>query len=286
MSIEIDQLERKARKLSADDVRKAALARVPKRPPADVVDEPFSEPLVPSLYPENNEAWDAGRVGVSNVPRNARVALTKALDKGNATTTSMLDEYILQMRMAGLRHAEIAARIGAPMTEREVVSILARLTRGMEKTTASEMRMLQVARLEAIINMCWNLAATGSEAHIELLIKTLERLGKVFDLESERSVIEVQYVTDQQTEVFGRAVEAAVEAVMRVYEAKLAAAGIEPIPHEVIEGTVGAALEDASAIIMDAHETPMVLEKAKGGGLQIREASIRPPDLHKTPTGR
>ena len=114
---------------------------------------------------------------------------------------SLLDDTIFTMRSSGMSHRKIAAELstqGAKITEDEVADRLAVMYSKMEKVTTAEYRMLQVARLEQIINMCWNLASEGSSDHIESLIKVIERLNKMYELEKETTRIEVEVVTNAQ----------------------------------------------------------------------------------------
>lgn len=111
---------------------------------------------------------------------------------------TMLDDTIYAMRLSGLSHRKIAAELGDTVTEDEVVNRLAVMFAKMEAVTASEYKMLQVARLEGVINMCYAYAQDGSEGHIELLLKAIERLNRMFELESEKAKIEIEIVTDAQ----------------------------------------------------------------------------------------
>lgn len=83
-------------------------------------------------------------------------------------SNSLLDDTIMSMRQAGLSHRKIAAELDG-MSEDEVAARLSGMYVRMEQVTTAEYRMLQVGRLEQVINMCWDLASQGSDSHIELL---------------------------------------------------------------------------------------------------------------------
>lgn len=111
---------------------------------------------------------------------------------------SLLDDTIMSMRQSGLSHRKIAAELGEGVTEDEIADRLAQMYTKMEQVTTAEYRMLQVGRLEQVINMCWNLASMGSADHIELLVKAIERLNKMYELEKESAKIQVEVVTNAQ----------------------------------------------------------------------------------------
>lgn len=111
---------------------------------------------------------------------------------------SLLDDTIMSMRQSGLSHRKIAAELGEGVTEDEVAARLSGMYTKMEQVTTAEYRMLQVGRLEQVINMCWDLASAGSSDHIELLVKAIERLNKMYELEKESAKIQVEIVTNAQ----------------------------------------------------------------------------------------
>jgi hypothetical protein len=198
---------------------------------------------------------------VSYAPMNARRELAKSLERNETVPSSQLDEIIYQYRISGLRASDIAQRIGPPHTEDSVNEILMRMLKRMETQSPAEIRMLQVGRLEAIINMLWNMSTNGSVPHVEVLLKAIERLNKIFELESDKTRIEIDYITDAQSETMFRTVQVAVEAVVGVYTKILDRQGLAQPDPEIIEGTVADALDDAAQTILLAQQQPLILER-------------------------
>jgi hypothetical protein len=246
------------RKADAASVRRAALDRMPKR-------------AQPDTLPENNPAWNSQTAFGTNIElTGSREALHAAMTKGGDQANSMIDNWILEMRISGMRHAQIAERLGPPETEESVAQRLSAMLHRMERITTTEMKMLQTARLEGLISMCWDLARQGSVEHIELLTKIIERLNKVYELESEKGRIQLDYISVGQEEILSKTVDHAVAAVVNVYERILKQAGLLPPDREVIDGTVGDALEEAHQVITTARETPMELERKGGEMIRVR----------------
>lgn len=162
-----------------------------------------------------------------------------------ATGESMLDDTIMTMRQSGLSPRRIAAELGGTISEEEVSRRLAVMYAKMEKVTSSEYRMLQVARLEGVINMCYAYAEDGSEGHIELLLKAIERLNKMFELETEKTKIEVEIVTDAQAVLLMGIVSGVLNIIAgdpRVTQA---------IPREELTALTAEALDAAEKMVVD-----------------------------------
>lgn len=256
--LENDKLEAASRAATRRAAREASLAARggPKQIPVEVA------LAAPRLHPDNNPAWDdQNRVGVSYAPMGARRELAASLERGQTIETSQLDEMVYQYRISGLRSSDIAARIGPPHTEDSVNAIIMKMVKRMETQTPSEIRMLQTGRLEAIINMLWNMSTQGSVPHVEVLLKAIERLNKIYELESDKTRIEIDYITDAQTETMFRTVQMAVEAVVSVYSKLLDRAGVRQPDPEIIDGTVADALDSAATTILLAQKQPLILER-------------------------
>lgn len=158
---------------------------------------------------------------------------------------TMLDDTIMSMRESGLSVRRIASELGATITEDEVARRLGVMYAKMQEVTTTEYRMLQVARLERVINMCYAYAEDGSEGHIELLLKAVERLNKMFELETARSKIEVEVITDAQAVLL----LSTIHGVLRVLFAdqRVAAA----ISHDEAKALIASALDAAEQVIVD-----------------------------------
>lgn len=182
---------------------------------------PISHGLIED--PEFNPEWNSEDSAVPGrrMPLRAREALTNlARMERNTTTTkgvvkeSLLDETILRYRQAGLQPGEIARKIGGSMTADGVQERLSRMLKQMSQFSDDEQRMLQMARLESVINMLWGLSEHGSAEHIKLIIEAIDRLSKLLGLEKQTVKTEVMLVTNAQAGLFSAAVEAALNVIL------------------------------------------------------------------------
>lgn len=223
----------------------------------------MTEPL--PAHPDENPHWDRGdgrdeegndlqgerpfdaqgMIG-SHVNLMMRRAIAFAAENaGTPAGSSMLDDSIWQMRIEGLDPREIAQRVGGTMTEEEVLRRLSVMYAKMDNVTATEMKALQVARLERLINMMYRWADSGSVDHAKLIIDAIERLNKIFALESDKAKIEIQIVSDRQASLIISVVGSIVE--MLVADDRI------NLPAEAVRTLMGRALEQASTIIVEGQ---------------------------------
>lgn len=166
--------------------------------------------------PADNPAWslDAGvsqRLGMMRMPKGARAAVTAMaqVEATSAQTVSELmaqeldhlDHMIWKMRVEGVTSQEIARRLGNGMTAEQVQSRIRIVVDRFDRLSVTEMRALQVARMEGIINMLYSRMETGDMMATDMLIKVLERVNKMWELESEKMKVEVTIVNKAQTEL-------------------------------------------------------------------------------------
>jgi hypothetical protein len=142
-----------------------------------------------------------------------KAAVEYSLDPSRRHTDrgqSLLDETIFSMRKRGVAVKEIHRlinkdRLGADgepaISQAEIIESLERSLAGYAEMSGTEYRALQIARLEDVLKMAYEYAEAGNPAHVQMLIASIERLNKMFELESERTVIEVQLVSGQQAGV-------------------------------------------------------------------------------------
>lgn len=236
---------------------------LPDKPPSGVRDSP---PQGAEVEPQSADSPPPppGVESVSEAVRESDWAQSVASNIGGRTTAimrsavdyvrthnntshgqTMLDETIMTMRQSGLSHRRIAAELGGAMSEEDVIERLAMMYAKMESVTTTEYRMLQVARLEGVINMCYALAEQGSADHIDLLLKAIERLNKMFELETERSKIEVEIITDAQAVMLLGVVTGVLEILMR--DDRITNA----IPDTELKSITATALDAAEQMIID-----------------------------------
>lgn len=177
--------------------------------------------------------------------------------RGTPKGESMLDETIFALRKRGLSISEIAQQIGGTITVDEVERRIAANLEQFQSMSATEFRALQVARLEDVINRMWDMMNTGSEEHAKMVLLAIERLNKMFDLETERSVVEVRLVSTQQALLLVSIVDAALNVLMtdpRVAEA---------IPREEVDLLLAKALDTAGDILNEGQHSRIALDLKK-----------------------
>lgn len=108
-----------------------------------------------------------------------------------------LTQLILDDRIRGRSYAEIELKHGIPAIE-----AMAMVREALESTTMRdpiEMRGIVMLRTEKIIEHLWEGLEQGSFKHGEAIIKALERLSELLDLNQETLRIEQTIVSDEQT---------------------------------------------------------------------------------------
>ena len=108
-----------------------------------------------------------------------------------------LTQLILDDRIRGRSYAEIELKHGIPAIE-----AMAMVREALESTTMRdpiEMRGIVMLRTEKIIEHLWEGLEGGSFKHGEAIIKALERLSELLDLNQETIRIEQTIVSDEET---------------------------------------------------------------------------------------
>jgi len=108
-----------------------------------------------------------------------------------------LTQLILDDRIRGRSYAEIELKHGIPAIE-----AMAMVREALESTTMRdpiEMRGIVMLRTEKIIEHLWAGLEQGSFKHGEAIIKALERLSELLDLNQETIRQEITIISDEET---------------------------------------------------------------------------------------
>jgi hypothetical protein len=113
------------------------------------------------------------------------------------TVNDGLTQLILDDRIRGRSYAEIELKHGIPAIE-----AMAMVREALESTTMRdpiEMRGIVMLRTEKIIEHLWAGLEAGSFKHGEAIIKALERLSELLDLNQETIRHEFTVISDEET---------------------------------------------------------------------------------------
>lgn len=113
------------------------------------------------------------------------------------TDNSALTQLILDDRIRGRSYAQIEQKRSIPAIE-----AMALVREALETTTMRdpiEMRGIVMLRTEKVIEHLWEGLEQGSFKHGEAIIKAVERLSELLDLNQETIRHEVSLVSDEQT---------------------------------------------------------------------------------------
>lgn len=153
-----------------------------------------------------------------------------------------LTQLILDDRIRGRSYAEIELKHGIPAIE-----AMAMVREALESTTMRdpiEMRGIVMLRTEKIIEHLWEGLEQGSFKHGEAIIKALERLSELLDLNQETLRIEQTIVSDEQTlqlfQVMKEAYAMLYDKVKRLAVTDAAIKELEAWPEWVAETTTAA----------------------------------------------
>lgn len=141
----------------------------------------------------------AGRKGSGRGEDKASPRLIKAREKSKRA---------LEMRKAGAHYDVIAERLGyadPSGAQRAVMAGLRELTR----EDAEDVRMLELARLDALWMSAYQKAVTGSVAHVGVLLKIMERRAKLMGLDAPQVIEwrdELKRAGVEASEIFERMV--------------------------------------------------------------------------------
>jgi len=118
----------------------------------------------------------------------------------------------------------------------------------------NESRMLQMERLEVLIEPLMDMALLGNVKSAEVLIKSLDSINTLLGLNLQQTKIEIKVITDEQSEVIFRAIRAVGQALLGFVASEL---GEDTKAYAKIEdgwdAAIASAFNDASENIIDAE---------------------------------
>lgn len=108
-----------------------------------------------------------------------------------------LQQMLLDDRIAGLSYVEIGAKHG--IDAHEVAGLVRELLTEVASQDPTELRMIQQARIEKIVNHLWAGLEQGSFKHGEAILKAVERLAELMDLNQASIKHEITIISDEET---------------------------------------------------------------------------------------
>lgn len=182
---------------------------------------------------------------------------------GTVQGESMLDDTIYQMRLMGLSTRDIAQRLNGTVTEDEVARRIGTMLARMDDLSPTEYKQLQLGRLESLVNFCWTMAKGGSADHIELILKTIERINRMLELETDKTRIEIELVTTHQATLIMSLIGGVLQVILgdpRV---------IATMSREEVNSLAAQALESASRTIGNAQGQVLIPASDAGRGSKL-----------------
>ncbi|HEX3052699.1 MAG TPA: hypothetical protein VHP83_18715 [Aggregatilineaceae bacterium] len=91
----------------------------------------------------------------------------------------------LDLRQSGLSYRKIAEQLEVDVATvfRDIKDSLAEL-KAVEETEAEELRIIEVARLDAILNAMYNKAINGDQGAVDRVLRIMERRAKLLGLDA------------------------------------------------------------------------------------------------------
>lgn len=251
-----------------------------------------SQPDTPQVPQPPNDAADTPHPDETPEPTDTRPEVGNKIDKlikeaieyahrhmNTRSGESMLDETIFAMRKRGLSISEIARHFQGSITEQEVEHRIARNLANFSALSTSEYRALQVARLEDVLNMCYDYARGGSEEHVKMFLLGIERLNKMFELETQKTQVEISLVTTHQASL----ILSIVDAVIRIIVDRLTSTAPSPstestestainVPEDVLQEITADALDAATEQLVQAQRSTLEIDLNQETGRVVVDA--------------
>ncbi len=102
--------------------------------------------------------------------------------------TALLEERCLQLRLEGLTHREIAARLGiAPSSAYKRVRHALDAVNERNAAAAERLRTLELLRLDALQDAIWDKALEGEAQSLSRVLTIMERRAKLLGLDAPTS---------------------------------------------------------------------------------------------------
>lgn len=166
------------------------------------------------------------RLSAGTLPAMA-AELRKPLEK---RSPSMLNQIVFKNASDEVPYNEIAKMVNLSVAE--VRKIYFEELKANSTFTQAEMRLVLTSKMQRIINLMMDSAANGSVEHAKIIVNATERLAKIYELESQRSKVEFEFVTGHQTTLI---IQLLAHAVARILD------------HPAIQAAVGPEVIDAIA---------------------------------------
>lgn len=109
-----------------------------------------------------------------------------------------LAQLLIDDKIRGKSYLEISAKHGIPVDE--VVSILRDVYAATQIKDPNEYRALLQLRLEKIIDKLWDGLESGSFKHGEAIVKSVQQLQELHDLNEKTIIHEFTIISDAETE--------------------------------------------------------------------------------------
>lgn len=150
-------------------------------------------------------------------------------------------------RIRGKDYMEIERLYGipAPRAEAMMKAFFANKAAAIDPI---EQRMLQLDRLEGLIDVLMSMAEMGNIKSAEVLLKTLEQISALLGLNLEQTKIEIKIVTEQQADVIYRILQS------------VAAAALATVQSTVTNQKQLSAIEEQWDTVIDASYSKTVEE--------------------------
>lgn len=120
-------------------------------------------------------------------------------------------------RMRGKDYPEIERLYGIPAPRAEAM-MKAFYANKANSIDPMEQRMLQLDRLEGLIDVLYSMAEMGNIKSAEVLLKTLEQINTMLGLNLEQTKIEIKIVTEQQADVVYNIVQGVAAAILKTVQ--------------------------------------------------------------------
>lgn len=200
------------------------------------------------------------QIGRHTVSANTGSALTAYLaKKADKRDETLLNELIYSMALDNVPWPHIADRVGLPW--QECKRIFDEMMAKWHDYTPIQMRQMLTAQVQRIINYMQEGASQGSDKHAQVMLQGIERLAKMHELEISKTKIEVELITNHQSELLIRIVGMMLEHLMERSEIRNA---LQP---QVIDVVVAEVLELAGSEIRKAEATMIAPDTKIEGGV-------------------
>lgn len=138
-------------------------------------------------------------------------------DDVSVSDDNALLAIIKEARRNGKDYLEIERLYGIPSSRAEAM-LQSYYKDRASKIDPVEQRMLQLDRLEGLIDILYSMALMGNVKSAETLGKLLEQISSLLGLNLEQTKIEMKIVTEQQSRVVFEITEGTTDALLRLVQ--------------------------------------------------------------------